>query len=145
MSRKAFRFVEASMPFLLFIMNLNIIFILWFGNVQSVAGETEVGDVVAVVNYALRTSMAISMFTFITLAFSRAKASSERIATILDEPIDMIEHHEDLSKQQSISGAITFDNVSFTYPKMSQPALTDLSFTIQAKEHVAILGATGSG
>src|SRR5690625_7562179 len=103
MTRKAFRFVEASMPILLFIMNLSILFILWFGNIQSVAGETEVGDVVAVVNYALRTSMAISMFTFITLAFSRAKASSERIATILDEPIDMIEHQSHLPDGKTIS------------------------------------------
>lgn len=145
MTRKAFRFVEASMPILLFIMNLSIIFILWFGNIQSVAGETEVGDVVAVVNYALRTSMAISMFTFITLAFSRAKASSERIATVLDEPIDMIDQKSSATKHQSISGNITFRDVSFAYPNMSNKTLTELSFTIKPEEHIAILGATGSG
>src|SRR5690625_2485240 len=53
-TRKAFRFVEASMPILLFVMNLSIIFIIWYGNAQSIAGETSVGDVVAVVNYAMR-------------------------------------------------------------------------------------------
>src|SRR5690625_742679 len=61
MTRKTFRFVETSMPILLFVMNLSLIFILWFGNIQSVAGETDVGDVVAIVNYALRITMSISM------------------------------------------------------------------------------------
>src|SRR5699024_4736153 len=53
-SQTAFRFVEASMPILLFVMNLSLIFIIWFGNKQSIAGTTSVGDVVAIVNYALR-------------------------------------------------------------------------------------------
>src|SRR5699024_7214287 len=53
MNRKAFRFIEASMPVLLFVMNLSLIFIIWFGNAQAIAGETAVGDVVAVVNYAM--------------------------------------------------------------------------------------------
>src|SRR5699024_768013 len=69
-SQTAFRFVEAFMPILLFVMNLSLIFIIWFGNKQSIAGTTSVGDVVAIVNYALRTAMSISMFTFISLAFS---------------------------------------------------------------------------
>lgn len=42
-TRKTFRFVEASTPILLFVMNLSIIFILWFGNVQSVAGTKRSG------------------------------------------------------------------------------------------------------
>src|SRR5690625_5759509 len=79
------------MLILLFIINLSIIFILWFGNVQSIAGQTDVGDVVAVVNYALRTSMAISMFTFITLGFSRAKASADRIDEVLEVEVDLFD------------------------------------------------------
>src|SRR5690625_7925483 len=67
MTRKTFRFIEASMPILLFIMNLSLIFIIWFGNAQAIAGETSVGDVVAIINYAMRVSMSISMFTLIIL------------------------------------------------------------------------------
>src|SRR5699024_9955990 len=58
-TRKTFRFVEASMPILLFVMNLSLIFIIWFGNAQSISGNAAVGDVVAIVNYGLRTAMAI--------------------------------------------------------------------------------------
>src|SRR5699024_6218832 len=44
----AFRFVESSMPVLLFVMNASLLFILWFGNAQTIAGTTNVGDVVAI-------------------------------------------------------------------------------------------------
>src|SRR5699024_7813611 len=86
-SARAFSFIEASMPVLLFGMNMSLLFILWFGHAHVTAGTTTVGDVVAIINYALRTVMAISMFTFIALAFSRAKASIERIDLIFAEEI----------------------------------------------------------
>ncbi len=143
-AQTAFRFVEASMPILLFIMNLSLLFILWYGNIQSVAGTTNVGDVVAIVNYALRIVMAIMMFTFIALAFSRAKASAERVDLILEEKTAPIP--ENKGKSQIITkGKITFDNVSFTYPESTIVALDKISFTIKPKTTLAVIGATGSG
>lgn len=143
-TQTAFRFVEASMPILLFVMNLSLLFIIWFGNKQAIAGTTSVGDVVAIVNYALRTVMTISMFTFIALAFSRAKASGDRIQQLLAEKTT-----EKLDTSQSerkvTYGKVTFDHVSFSYPNSRIPALTDISFTVGHQETLAILGATGSG
>lgn len=145
MTRKTFRFVETSMPILLFVMNLSLIFILWFGNIQSVAGETDVGDVVAIVNYALRITMSISMFSFIILAFSRMKASSERLSEVLDVDIRLA-HLKDVQIDQQVTrGKVAFQDVSFTYPTMPCPVLEHISFTVQPREQLAIIGATGSG
>lgn len=144
-TRTTFRFVESSMPVLLFVMNMSLIFIIWYGNVQSVAGEIAVGDVVAIVNYALRTAMAISMFTFITMAFSRMKASSERLSEVLEVDVDLFDHQHADQKLTVINGKIELKNVSFTYPKTSSRVLKDISLTIQPREKLAILGATGSG
>ena len=143
-SQKAFRFVEASMPILLFMMNLSLLFILWYGNIQSVAGTTSVGDVVAIVNYALRIVMAIMMFTFIALAFSRAKASSERIDVILNEKIERNDTHKQNNHSISL-GEITFESVSFSYPESPIIALNDISFTLEPKKTLAVIGSTGSG
>lgn len=142
-TEKAFRFVESSMPILLFTMNISLLFILFIGNKQIIAGSTSVGDVVAIINYALRTIMAISMFTFIALAFSRAKSSAERIEPILNETAT--DEHIGSKEARLHSGKIEFKNVSFSYPNGAKPVLENISFTINDGEQVAIIGATGSG
>src|SRR5699024_6139899 len=132
-TQTAFRFVEASMPILLFVMNISLLFILWIGNQQSIAGTTSVGDVVAIVNYALRTVMSISMFTFIALAFSRAKASGDRIHTILNEKTTDIQHDKKISPQVK-DGEITFQDVSFSYPNSNLTVLSNLNFKVEKEE-----------
>src|SRR5699024_1290207 len=114
-SQTAFRFVEASMPILLFVMNLSLIFIIWFGNKQSIAGTTSVGDVVAIVNYALRTAVSISMFTFMSLAMSSARGSSDRSALLRTE--QETETEQDKKDNEVIKqGKITVSHVSFSHP-----------------------------
>lgn len=149
-SAKAFRFVEASMPVLLFGMNLGLLFVLWFGHQQVLAGATNVGDVVAIINYALRTVMAISMFTFIALAFSRAKASIERIDVIFnEEPTDYEKEPSTgdigLTPGKKIKGEIEFRQVYFQYHNAQTATLENVSFHVEPKEKLAIIGATGSG
>lgn len=144
-TRSTFRFIEASTPILIFIMNLSLISILWFGNIQSIAGETDVGDVVAIVNYALRIAMAISMFTFITMGLSRAQASSTRLAALFNVNIEDYDVSQDSQEHYISKGKVTFDHVSFSYKKNSEQILHDVSFTVEPKERLAIMGATGAG
>ncbi|MFD1360137.1 ABC transporter ATP-binding protein [Lentibacillus salinarum] len=145
MMRKTFRFIETSMPILLFVMNLSLIFIIWHGNTLAISGETNTGDVVAVVNYAMRVAMAISMFTFIIMGFSRAKASAERLDQVLRVRTDVADNVHANNETIVQEGKITFDHVSFAYPNMPENALSDISFTVRPGEKLAIMGATGSG
>jgi ATP-binding cassette subfamily B protein len=46
---------------------------------------------------------------------------------------------------QPMSGEIRFENVSFAYPGAEKNALTDLSFTVQAGETLAVVGRNGAG
>ncbi|GAA0593400.1 ABC transporter ATP-binding protein [Virgibacillus siamensis] len=144
-TRKTFRFIETSMPILLFVMNLSLIFILWYGNSLAVAEETSVGNVVAIVNYALRVSMAISMLTFIILAFSRARASAGRLNEVLQVKSDLVDFSISSADSPKINGKIAFSHVGFSYPKSNEKALQDINFTVSAGENLAIIGATGSG
>lgn len=147
-TQTTFRFLTATMPILLLGMNIAILFIIWFGHIQVTENATNVGDVVAIINYALRTVMAITLLTFITLAFSRAKASIERIEHVLYEKLDENEQSRKATSQFDnvrINGAIRFNNVSFTYPESSREILHRLSFEINQGEKIAIMGATGSG
>ncbi|GGK04952.1 putative ABC transporter ATP-binding protein YfiB [Lentibacillus kapialis] len=145
MMRKTFRFIETSMPILLFVMNMSLLFIIWRGNALAVAGETSTGDVVAIVNYAMRVAMAISMFTFIIMGFSRAKASAERLDDVLKVNTDLIDRADADDNTIVQKGKISFDDVSFAYPDMPDNALQSVSFMVHPNEKLAIMGATGSG
>ncbi|MED4833354.1 ABC transporter transmembrane domain-containing protein, partial [Geobacillus stearothermophilus] len=78
------RLVETITPVLLIVMNTAIVAVLLFGRHHIEAGTASAGQVVAVINYATRTTAALSMFTFITMAFSRARASAARLAELLE-------------------------------------------------------------
>src|SRR5699024_4194373 len=125
-TRYALRFVESSMPVLLLAMNISLIFILWFGHKQSLAGEVAVGDVVALVNYALRTFMMMSMFTVIALDFSRAKAFSERVSDILLEKV-IREPKIEYKSILLIKLSVDVQDVTFTYLNSHQPMLRRIS------------------
>ncbi|WP_017436693.1 ABC transporter ATP-binding protein [Saccharococcus caldoxylosilyticus] len=138
------RLVETITPVLLFVMNMAIIVILFVGRVDIKAGSATAGQVVAVVNYATRITAALSMFTFITMAFSRAKASAGRIADVLQMEVEMKDGHEG-GAVPIRQGEIRFERVSFRYPNSRTLVLKDISFVVRPHETVAILGATGSG
>jgi ATP-binding cassette, subfamily B, multidrug efflux pump len=138
------RLVETITPVLLFVMNMAIMVILLVGRADVQTGSATAGQVVAVVNYATRIMAALSMFTFITMAFSRAKASAGRIVDVLQTEEEM---KDELGAGAVLirQGEIRFERVSFRYPNSRTLVLKDISFVVRPHETVAILGATGSG
>jgi ATP-binding cassette subfamily B protein len=75
---------------------------------------------------------------------AQAKASLQRISSLLDQPID-IEDGPQTIKPFEIQGKIVFNNLTFRYPGSRAEILKDISFTIEAGESVGIIGRTGSG
>ncbi|GAB0169936.1 ABC transporter ATP-binding protein [Lysinibacillus sp. CTST325] len=143
---KALRTMEYIMPVLLFIMNMSLLAVLWFGTKQIASGTTPLGDVVAIVNYAMRMTGSFSMFAFIIIFYARAKASAERMAEVLstENEIELPSSSEKTSKDLSF-GELAFEHVSFTYPGEDSPVLSDVSFRVISGEKLAIMGATGAG
>jgi ATP-binding cassette subfamily B protein len=126
-------------------MNLCILGVLWFGSIQVNTGDVKVGEVVAIVNYATRITAAFSIFSWIIMAFSRARASANRVTEVLETEVDLadlLDSRKDLTVNE---GKIEFTNVSFQYPGTAETVLDDISFKINPGETVAILGATGAG
>ena len=78
-------------------------------------------------------------FNFLQSAF----ASAEKIFTVMDMQPEVVDA-EDAIELQEIQGKIEFKNVWFAYED-EEWILRDVSFVIDAKQTVAIVGATGSG
>lgn len=141
---RALRTIELTMPAILLVMNIGIILILSFGNVQVTEGQTSVGDVVAIINYTMRITASLGMMSWIISSYARARASIERITEVLVEEDQLTDAAADESHVIE-EGHIRFDRVSFTYPGTEAPVLQRISFSVDAGQTVAILGATGSG
>ena len=138
----ALRMIETAMPILLFIMNLALLVILWHGHAQVTSGNIQVGEIVAIVNYGLRVTSSLSVFSFIIMFLTRSHASASRISEVLDTEIDHEQHSNTYDFRR---GKVTFEHVSFTYPGTQREVLNDISFTASAGETIALMGGTGSG
>ena len=141
---KTMRMIELNTPILLFIMNVSIVVILWYGNVQLQIGGAGAGEVVAIVNYATRITGSLSNLSWIIMAFARAKASNDRMNEIL-----MMEEEKSgpQSVKQPIKGKIQFKDVYFSYDENHNKdwILKSINFTVEPGQKVAIMGSTGSG
>lgn len=153
----ALRLTEATLPFILLLMNAGIIAVLWFGQQDIATGEATVGEVVAVINYSLRSVGALSALSWLVASFSRASASGRRIIEVLETPEEAMTKGKPENKkrnergagtaraQDRLAGDIEYEGVGFLYPDSSFAALGGVSFRVRAGQRVAILGATGSG
>lgn len=140
---RAMRTMELILPILLFVMNVSLMAVLWFGAFEIQSNQIQVGELIAVINYGLRMTGAFSMFSFIIVVFSRAKASSERLEEILSNSDNEQEQLQTPSTR--LKGRVQFDRVSFQYEGTEQPVLQNISFTVEPNERLAIMGPTGSG
>ena len=129
-------------PVMMILMNLAVVAIIYIGGI-SVVGGMGVGTIMAGINYATMIVHSLMMISMMFQSITRAKASAERIAEVLDtEPIIKNGGCENLKKD----GTIEFKNVSFHYPGFSgRPVLENISFSVNKGETVAILGVTGAG
>lgn len=143
----ALRLMELTFPLLLLAMNLSLLFILWYGSKEVGTGEVNVGDIVAVVNYATRITVAYSAISMILMNLSRARASAGRISDVFKVQVDVSDKDDADASLRLTEGKVVFERVSFQYPgtKPASPVLQSISFTVNPGETVAILGATGSG
>ncbi|SNZ10714.1 ATP-binding cassette, subfamily B [Terribacillus aidingensis] len=135
---RAFRYTQLSVPLLTLVMNIAILAILYIGGIRQ---QTDVGDIVAVVNYATRITGALSVVGMLITFYARAKASTSRISEVLT----LQSQEENITEKPPFRGEIALDQVTYTYPNGKQPIIDDFTLHICAGERIAILGETGSG
>ncbi|WP_141502279.1 ABC transporter ATP-binding protein [Paenibacillus luteus] len=141
----ALRLTEATMPIILLVMNASVMAVLWFGRIELDTKGASVGEVVAIVNYATRTTAALSIMSWIVVNFSRARASAQRIEEVILTDIDLTDTDESDKAVRLKEGGVSFDKVSFQYPESDRRILHQISFSAKPGETIAIMGATGSG
>lgn len=144
-STTAMRVMAIFSPGITLTVNLGIVAILWLGGIKVNNGETQVGQIIAFINYMTQILFSLMMISFVFTMFVRARASAERIEEVFNEENTM-KIKEDKLEDYHISGRIDFNNVSFSYEgAKGDPVLKNITFTCMPGETIGIIGSTGSG
>ena len=151
---KASRIVGLGFPLMMLVVNMGIVAVLWFGGNRIVAGEMQIGQVIAFINYLMRTLFSLMFVTFVILHFSRAEASSQRIEEVLDTAPTIEDRPNAMqvfpdqrtNGGGALRGRVSFEGVTFAYDgEEHEPVLRDVNLVAEAGQTVALMGATGSG
>lgn len=146
------RTMSVMMPLMTLVMSSMSLVIYWVGvyiidSAQAYDKLTLFSDMVVFTQYAMQIIMAFMMLTMIFIILPRASVSAQRINEILDTESKITDGSlEDVSSYNNgCKGTVEFKNVSFKYPDAADYVLENISFTANAGDTVAFIGATGSG
>ncbi|HSZ24922.1 MAG TPA: ABC transporter ATP-binding protein, partial [Cytophagaceae bacterium] len=92
--------------------------------------------------YLNRMSWPVASLGWISSLIQRAEVSQGRINEFLKIKPEILSGNEEFLPQK---GKIEFKNVNIVYPDTGIKALTNISFTVDPGETLAIIGNTGSG
>jgi ATP-binding cassette subfamily B protein len=141
----AYQRIALMMPLIMVISNLAVVGALYLGGVDFANNGILIGQIQAFINYLMLIMFGLIMMAMVMMMVSRAEASAKRIGEVFEQQSD-VQDMADAQEDFRIKGKVEFRNVCFDYDSHGADCvLKDLSFTVEAGEKVAILGATGSG
>ncbi|WP_195318775.1 ABC transporter ATP-binding protein [Weissella cibaria] len=130
------------MPAFMFIgQGLMVVAIYFVGNMVGTEPKM-LAQITGFTNYLMIIMQAIIVGGMMMTFAARGFVSMGRISEIMDTKPDLV--YKDVPAQD-LTGAVEFDDVSFTYPGDDKPTLKHISFKVQPGEMIGIVGATGSG
>ncbi len=137
-------------PLTYVVINLGIVALINSGAINVSIGTLTQGEVVALVNYMSQILVELIKLTNTIILVSKAQACANRINeifamknTLKDGDMDALSAWNGMENKNA--AAISFNNVSFTYPNAAGAALSDINLTIAKGDTVGIIGGTGAG
>ena len=133
-------------PIIQAISSVSLLILLWLGAGSLERGEITIGDFVSLIIYVELLVFPTALLGFTITAYQRGEVSIDRIEAILTVKPKIKNLPDAIAlPPEKITGKITAQNLSYTYPGSDTPAVNNLSFTISAGEVIAIVGSIGAG
>lgn len=130
-------------PVLFFLLDMSGVFILWFGGIEVVNGDMQIGSIFALIEYMMIILFSGVMAAMIFMEIPRAMACASRLNAVLEMEMEMEE--TDIEPESKLKGALEFRDVTFKYPGAEESVLSGISFTAKPGQITAVIGGTGSG
>jgi ATP-binding cassette, subfamily B, multidrug efflux pump len=119
--------------------------LLWYGGLRTLHGTLTVGILAAFIQYTRRFFQPLQDLSEKFNLLQSAMASSERVFTLLDEPVTVREPERPVPLPRPIRAAVRFEHVWFRYSPSGPWVLSDVSFTALPGQTIALVGHTGAG
>lgn len=141
--RRQAELTALSQALMLLIGGIAVIAMLWMAS-EGVGGNSQPGALIALFVFcALAAFEALAPVTGAFQHLGQVIASARRITQITEQQPEVTFSQQ--TPQSFSQVALTLNEVTFSYPQQSAPALKDISLQVAAGEHIAILGRTGCG
>lgn len=144
-SRKAWQMMALNMPAMTAVMQLTSVAMVWVASDRIIAGEMDVGTLVAFLSYMSLILTSVMMAGLLLVLLPRATVSARRIREVLGTSTSVLPPAQAQFVSAQQRAELAFHHVGFRYAGASAPVLSDVSFRIGAGETLGIIGATGSG
>ncbi|NWK77679.1 ABC transporter transmembrane domain-containing protein [Aquitalea sp. LB_tupeE] len=121
-----------------------IVFVLWLGAQQVLAGQMSGGLLAQFILYAVVTAGAIGAVAEVWGDVQRAAGATERLMELLQLASPVTEPTQ--PHALPAAGRLRLQQVSFAYPsRPEQPSLSHIDLELAPGEHVALVGPSGAG
>jgi ATP-binding cassette subfamily B protein len=119
--------------------------LLWSGGLRVLDETLTVGVLAAFIQSTRRFFQPLQDLSEKFNLLQSAMASSERVFTLLDEPVTVREPARPVALPRPVRGEVRFEGVWFRYSADGPWVLRDVSFTASPGRTLALVGHTGAG
>lgn len=137
-------FASSVSHFCDFTMNLTTVATVIAGVYSIAAGKLTQGGIIALLILSRQAIAPMSQVVNLATRFHRAKAALGELNAIMELPVERPADRNFLLRGEC-RGKIALHQVDFSYPDQRDPALKNISLTLEPGERVALIGAIGSG
>ena len=130
-------------PLMILLIGISNILVIYVGGKQYLSGEIEnIGIIAEFIIYVNMLTWPVASLGWISSIIQQAEASQKRINEFLKEKSEI---NYNLNGLKKINGSIEFKDVSFTYTESNIKAIDNISFKLNNRKSLGIIGVTGSG
>ncbi len=126
------------------VVNCGLIALLWFGGLQVNVGGLTQGQLVALVSYVSQALVELLKLTNLIVLLAKASACARRINEVFETSPALTDGTLE-AEPAADAPALSFEDVSFSYPGAAGDALSHVSFTLAPGATLGVIGGTGSG
>jgi len=139
------RLMVVMQPAMMMIFNLTAVLVVWVGSHLINAGNLEIGNMIAFMQYAMQVIMSFLMISMVFIMVPRASVSAGRVREVIETEPTIKDPEKPVLAESFHGGVVEFRNVTFCYLGADTPVLENISFKANPGETTAFIGSTGSG